>query len=191
MKLTTATLFSLFSFAIVAAAHGGNHYENKNNTTTGHTGGGHGGSKNSTTPELELLVDDPMDETPGSGGDYVVLVDDEDPRSIEQLIQDLGGSMDTVKYVYNNPQFRGFAASMSKHCVSQLDTFGGIKHYEEKAMFRASVTENNAPWGLNRISKTGAVDAQGKTDLDLAFIYTFDESPGAGVDIYIVDTGIK
>ena len=191
MKFTTATLFSLFSFAIVAAAHGGNHHGDRNDTRPGHTGGGHGGSKNSTTPVLEPLVDDPMDETPGSGGDYVVLVDDEDPRSIEQLIQELGGSMDTVKYVYNNTNFKGFAASMSKHCVGQLGTFGGIKHYEEKAMFRASETEDKAPWGLNRISKTGAVDAQGKNALDLAFTYTFDENPGAGVDIYVVDTGIE
>ncbi|RPB25004.1 subtilisin-like protein [Terfezia boudieri ATCC MYA-4762] len=131
-----------------------------------------------------------MDETPGSGGDYVVLVDDEDPRSIEQLIQELGGSMDTVKYVYNNTHFKGFAASMSKHCVTQLSTFGGIKHYEEKAIFKAFATEDEAPWGLNRISKTGAVKGQGKNVLDLTFTYTFDESPGAGVDIYIVDTGI-
>jgi len=191
MRFTTAILFSLFPFVIVAAAHSGNHHGGKNDTRVEHTDGRHGENKNSTTPVLEPLVDDPMDETPGSGGDYVVLVDDEDPRSIEQLIRELGGSMDTVKYVYNNTQFKGFAASMSKHCVGQLGTFSGIKHYEEKATFRTSETEKDAPWGLNRISKTGAVDGQGKNPLDLVFTYTFNEKPGAGVDIYVVDTGIE
>lgn len=194
MRFTKSTIFSLFSFVILAAAHNGTHHGGRNETHLGHSGKHHGGKhrqKNDTAPVLEPLDVTTLDETPGSGGDYVVIVEDEDPRSIPELIQEMGGSMDTVKYIYNNTHFKGFAASMSKHCVGQLSTFSGIKHYEQKITFRTSETENDAPWGLNRISKKGAVNSQGKTDLDLAFTYTFDTSPGDGVDIYIVDTGIK
>ena len=171
MRFTAAALLSVFTFTVAISAHNLNGTHSKNETVHND------------------MPDDMMDETPGSGGDYVVIVDDDDPRTIPQLFKELGGDADTLKYVYNNSHFKGFAATMSKHCVGRLDTFGGIKQYEQRVVLQASVTQNEAPWGLERISKNGAV-GQGNP-LDLAFTYTFDESPGLGVDIYIVDTGVK
>ncbi|KAF8448247.1 peptidase S8/S53 domain-containing protein [Kalaharituber pfeilii] len=132
-----------------------------------------------------------MDETPGSGGDYVVIVDDDDPRSIPELIEELGGSMDTVKYTYNNTLFKGFAANMSSHCAGRLSIMSGIKEYERTVQFQSTAVQSNAPWGLERVSKRGAVNSEGKLETGREFTYTFDDNPGEGVDIYILDTGVQ
>jgi cerevisin len=176
MKFTSPAFLSLFSFAVLASA---NVIRQVNDSTIQHDG------------EHDLDGSTGLDETPGSGGDYVVIVDDEDPRTIEQLVVELGGSMDDIKYVYNNTGFKGFAGSMSQHCVTRMSTFSGITHFEPRTMFQASATiqEGDVAWGLQRISQTGPVGGQAT---DLAFTYTFNDATlGEGVDIYIVDTGVK
>lgn len=45
---------------------------------------------------------------------------------------------------------------------------------------------NNAPWGLQRISQRAAI--QDGNAAQTNFDYTYDDSAGRGVDIYIVDT---
>ncbi|KAI5789658.1 peptidase S8/S53 domain-containing protein [Peziza echinospora] len=139
--------------------------------------------------ETHSIEHDDDYESPGSGGDYVVLVDDEDERSIEQLIVELGGSMSDIKYVYDNPYFKGFAGSMSKHCAGRLSNFTGIASYDKKTTFWAADVQirSNVTWGLQRISQSGATGGRAR---DQTFTYTFDTSLGEGVDIYIVDTGI-
>jgi cerevisin len=54
----------------------------------------------------------------------------------------------------------------------------------------AVVQQNNAPWGISRIS-TGTVSLQGFDPLTLQFPYFSDDSAGAGTDIYVLDTGIR
>ncbi len=46
----------------------------------------------------------------------------------------------------------------------------------------------NATWGLQRISQ--ATEPTDQNTGDLTFTYTYDDSAGEGVDIYVVDTGI-
>ncbi|KAF6747229.1 serine protease [Ephemerocybe angulata] len=52
----------------------------------------------------------------------------------------------------------------------------------------ATATQTNAPWGLQRISQAGALS--NTNTAALTFTYTYDTTAGAGVDIYIVDTGV-
>ena len=144
--------------------------------------------------DLVHIQHDDMDETPGSGGDMVVIVDNDDPRTIPQLIRDLGSNSTKVKYIYDNAHFKGFAATMSKHCVSKLSTFSGVKHYEEKIHFTTQglVQQTDTTWGLGRISKPGPIGISTASEaVQLKFPYTFDDSAGLGVDIYIVDTGTE
>ena len=47
----------------------------------------------------------------------------------------------------------------------------------------------DAPWGLQRISHREPVTP--KDDFALTFTYIYDDSAGAGVDVYIIDTGIQ
>lgn len=47
---------------------------------------------------------------------------------------------------------------------------------------------SNAPWGLSRISQNGAVSGGDASALD--YSYSYDDTAGEGVDVYVVDTGI-
>ncbi|KAK6360556.1 hypothetical protein TWF730_006696 [Orbilia blumenaviensis] len=56
-------------------------------------------------------------------------------------------------------------------------------------------TQTNAPWGLQRISQKDMIPVDfnapaGRTSSPV-FKYTFEESAGEGVDIYVIDTGVN
>jgi cerevisin len=53
--------------------------------------------------------------------------------------------------------------------------------------FKNPVFQNDAPWGLSRISLTAAVPTPFPNGLN--FLYQFDESAGRGTEAYIIDTG--
>lgn len=55
----------------------------------------------------------------------------------------------------------------------------------------SAVVQSNAPWGLARVSSGGNPLPVGADPGSLTFSYTFDSSGGSGVDIYILDTGIR
>ena len=61
---------------------------------------------------------------------------------------------------------------------------------EEKAIVKSFATQQQgAPWGLQRLSSATGATGSPKTE---DFTYTFDDaSLGAGVDIYVVDTGVR
>ncbi|KAK5631758.1 hypothetical protein RRF57_007471 [Xylaria bambusicola] len=91
-----------------------------------------------------------------------------------------------VDYTYNSHNFTGFAVSMTEEEVKALqdmpDFHQKVEYIEHDAIVHASaaVTQNNADWGLARLSSTSA---GGST-------YTYDDSAGEGVCAYVVDTGI-
>ncbi|KAK6498236.1 hypothetical protein TWF506_004475 [Arthrobotrys conoides] len=53
------------------------------------------------------------------------------------------------------------------------------------------IQQSNAPWGLQRISSQPAIAADGRNITELTYKHRFDRTAGTGVDIYIVDSGIK
>ncbi|KAK6345282.1 hypothetical protein TWF718_007206 [Orbilia javanica] len=56
-------------------------------------------------------------------------------------------------------------------------------------------TQTNAPWGLQRISQKKMISIGSNASPDKVkepiFSYTFDETAGEGVDIYVIDTGVN
>ena len=135
-----------------------------------------------------------LDETPGSGGSYNVIVDDKDPRTLDDLLTEMGLTRDDLRYVFENSAFKGFAANLSEHCVGKLSTISGFKMFEPEMDIEMSDALPGT-WGLKRISQAGTVDV-GRNDLQgFNFSsYAFGGSAadlGRGVDIYMVDTGLK
>ncbi|KAF3912274.1 Cerevisin [Arthrobotrys entomopaga] len=53
------------------------------------------------------------------------------------------------------------------------------------------IEQSTAPWNLQRISSADTVQLNGRKDTDLTFKYRFDQASGAGVDVYMLDTGIE
>ncbi|CAE6447495.1 unnamed protein product [Rhizoctonia solani] len=65
-----------------------------------------------------------------------------------------------------------------------------IEFIEEDQIMRTTAVQNNAPWGLQRISSAQALPAGSRANA-LAFTYNFNETAGQGVDVYVIDTGIN
>ncbi|KAH8732908.1 oryzin precursor [Phaeosphaeriaceae sp. PMI808] len=77
-------------------------------------------------------------------------------------------------------------------CKKDAETINGaveVSLVEQRAEIKTFAQKTGAPWGLQRISNDAGASGspQGQN-----FTYSFeDESLGAGVDIYILDTGVR
>lgn len=151
-----------------------------------------------TRPTGEVAIPDAnADDTPGSAGSWTVIVDNNDPRSLSALIQEMGIDMASLKYVYNNTAFKGFAGSLSTKHVSRMAVMSGLKTFEPEMEIKLSDVQTNAPWGLQRVSQGGAIQNAPQDDAGVAafdFKYQFkgqQANLGKDVDIYMVDTGVN
>jgi subtilisin family serine protease len=82
-------------------------------------------------------------------------------------------------YTYSR-KFNGFAGSLSEKEVKDLQEDPNVEYIEQDAKIVMFATQQNAPWGLARISSSSP---GGST-------YTYDDSAGEGTCAYVVDTGI-
>jgi len=143
------------------------------------------------------LTFDPMDETPGSGGEWNVIVDDEDPRSLQDLMDEVGVKPSDITHTYNNTAFKGFSGSFSHHCVTKMSNMTGFRAFEPEMTIKLADIQVNAPWGLQRLSQQNAIQRKPQSAAQLAsneYKYTFAgelSDLGKGVDIYIFDTGVN
>ncbi|CAE6427358.1 unnamed protein product [Rhizoctonia solani] len=65
-----------------------------------------------------------------------------------------------------------------------------IEYIEADQIMRTTAVQDNAPWGLQRISTNQALPAGSRANA-LTFSYTFNDTAGKGVDVYVIDTGIN
>ncbi|KAI0744997.1 serine protease [Earliella scabrosa] len=85
----------------------------------------------------------------------------------------------------------GFAGTFDTDALNALRANPDVEAISEdgRVSIAADVTQTNAPWGLARLSQPARLSNQNTSAL--TFSYTYDDSAGEGVDIYIVDTGIN
>lgn len=109
-------------------------------------------------------------------------------KYLEELeLQDNDG--DVVKWESTNDQIKVMVLNICDTHAQYLANYTEIKVVEEKASIQSYGQETSAPWGLQRISSSAGASGSPQAQ---DFTYTFpDESLGAGVDIYVIDTGVR
>ena len=98
-------------------------------------------------------------------------------RMADDLTAAYGGVITNI-YDY---ALNGFSAQMSEEEALKLSQDPRVKFVEEDSVMEASVTQTNPPWGLDRIDET---------DLPRNGTYSYTTT-GSGVNVYIIDTGIR
>jgi hypothetical protein len=119
---------------------------------------------------------------------YMVVLKKDTTGSTQDALGGIaGGILSTVTkdHIYELGKFKGFAGLLSDSQVAAIENDPRVAYVEKDGVAHTQqstlVTQTGVPWGLARLSsrKTGTAT------------YTYDPSAGAGVCVYIVDTGIS
>lgn len=124
---------------------------------------------------------------------YIVVFNDGfESHELENHLEWLHQAMyatefEKIEHVYDiSENFRGYSGKFSKSSLDAIRSDTRVKFVEPDVIVHTAetVVQNNAPWGLARVSHREKLNA---TTSD---VYTYDSTGGEGVNAYIIDTGI-
>jgi subtilisin family serine protease len=116
---------------------------------------------------------------------YIVVLRDADPGvaavGVPLVAEELSSlHAGTVLHTYEHA-FKGFAVKMSEAAALRMLKDPRVAFIEEDSQVQAVATQTSAPWGLDRVD-------QPALPLNGSYVYNVT---GAGVNAYIIDSGIR
>ncbi|KAJ9066289.1 proteinase B [Entomophthora muscae] len=97
--------------------------------------------------------------------------------------QHLGGKI-KINHVYDTVLL-GYSAEFTDDVLAKVKAMEEVHAVEKNQKGKESSIQEEAPWGLARLSSESQLD----NSEPLSYIY--DPSAGEGVDVYVIDSGIK
>jgi subtilisin family serine protease len=94
------------------------------------------------------------------------------------LVKEYGGSVEKTF----GKALNGYSATLSATEARRLAADPAVASVEQNQRVRLAATQTNAPWGLDRIDQAS---------LPLSGTYTYPDSAGSGVTVYVIDTGVR
>ncbi|EOR00652.1 hypothetical protein E3P92_03088 [Wallemia ichthyophaga] len=126
-----------------------------------------------------------------SEGNYIMsFKEDTDQNAHYSMLEGLLGEHSTINHKYDG-FFNGYALSMGSGLLGNLfDTLlADIADMEEDVPVEAYATQSDATWNLQRVNQRNALPADASPHAqDYTYSWT---GAGAGVDVYVIDTGIR
>ncbi|KAF2733240.1 subtilisin-like protein [Polyplosphaeria fusca] len=121
--------------------------------------------------------------------EVLIEAGDKDYIKASELIKRVANNCTQIMSETENEQFK-FVTMKTTHGVHEaLGAMVETKAVSNSTKVTSRATQTGSPWGLQRISTSGGASGspQGQD-----FTYAFDDAKlGEGVDIYIVDTGVR
>ena len=118
---------------------------------------------------------------------YIVVLNDEAIKSSESRLQieaeayQLAGNYGGSIHKIFSSALNGFSIEMSPEDAEIMSSDKRVLYVEEDAEVSISTSQPNATWGLDRID-------QRSVPLNTSYQY---QQTGAGVNVYVIDTGIR
>ncbi|GGV68413.1 S8 family peptidase [Streptomyces massasporeus] len=94
------------------------------------------------------------------------------------LVKEYGGAVDKTF----GKALNGYSATLSAAEARQLAADPAVASVEQNQRVTLAATQTNAPWGLDRVDQAS---------LPLSGTYTYPDSAGSGVTVYVIDTGVR
>lgn len=114
---------------------------------------------------------------------YIVRIHAPLVENLDATVDSLLGGLDgaTLLHRYDSV-LTGFAARMSADQAAALAAHPLVSAVEQDRLVIANGTQSGATWGIDRVDQR---------DLPLDGSYSYPDGAGAGVHVYVIDTGIN
>ncbi|KAJ3536615.1 hypothetical protein NMY22_g5953 [Coprinellus aureogranulatus] len=123
-----------------------------------------------------------------TGRHIVLLKEDTIQGSVLGEISNINRFGSDIEVTHQWDLINGFAGRFDSATLAALKAAPGVTSIVEDGIVHALVSTTGEPWGLARISSERRL---GGPENALTYTYTYDDKAGNGVDIYIVDTGVR
>jgi len=123
-------------------------------------------------------------------GEYAVLLQPVAGRGLRDvaaeheawLRQALDGASELYKFVEIGENFQAYMGRFSDDLLAKIRARPEVELVDRNVVLELHATQYNPPWGLDRVDQT---------NLPLDDRFNYPDSAGSGVDVYVVDTGVR